>query len=161
MPGSSSKTTEQRRSSSASPPHHDVASTSDSSSLSQWVFRPNLVTGANHERQTKTPHKYNCAVHGCSYNNKWVTLLSYMLHLRRNHGKDMRDQPDFSLLPVRSGLPLPAPKPRRSRSAVPSIPPHMRLPDDDDDDDHGNRRSKCLRAMEWAASSDRAGSSGR
>ena len=70
--------------------------------VKRWHENANSITGAAHSRASPT-NAFDC-VHsprgGCRWQNKKVTMQAYVLHLKRNHGENISDNPDLSLLPV-------------------------------------------------------------
>ena len=77
----------------AQPPHRSIAR--------GWHQRANAIIGAQHSRSAPS-HAYKCAHDGCTWRNKKVTLQAYVLHLKRNHGQNISNNPNTDLLPVLS-----------------------------------------------------------
>jgi len=99
----------------------------------QWQDRANIITGALNSRSTNTPNKFSCVYsHGdgeCRWKDRQNSLLCYVRHLLTHHNENIRDNPNFDLLPLRScSAPVAEPVAFKSRNPAAVVPPHMQLP---------------------------------
>jgi len=90
----------------------------------QWQDRGNIIIGASNSHNiVNTPNKYSCVYSQgkgvCRRRDRQNSLLCYVQHLLTHHNVNIREDPNFDLLHVRSSsVPAAAPVSFKSRNPL-------------------------------------------